>query len=432
MRPSGETAGQTLIPADSVSRRRSFPCMFTEQICCPPGAESVKTTRLPSGANARSAGRAVRALGREDRFGVCLFIANDQQHLRTARRFAVGVPAAVARIRRVELMHEHRRIEQLLRAVCEVEPHRARRDWECCAPRRQFCRPPSTNVGANFSIAVVGQCASVQRSPSMTWPPSRTCIAARSAVVTPASSSIVVPTMAGVTGFGQRKLAVRVAFADDATRLHAAAGPDRKVALVPMVARGDVVDPRRAAEFSHADDQRRLQQSAVAQVVEQRREDSVQAAARASRPAARSCRRACPSRSRRTDRRLRRTGSSSPARTGRPLRPAADPADSFARTTCARTRRASLPTRGTGRTPRSRRSNSAANTRAGRRCPISRSPRVSARRRSTSSSASTVRRSSSRAGVSPSSSLSSGIETSPLSEQFSMNGSWALPHLPPP
>ena len=70
-------------------------------------------------------------------------------------------------------------------------------------------------------------------------------------------------------------------------------------------------------------------------IVQQRRKTPGPAAGRASRPAARSCRRACPSRSPKTDRRLRRTGSNSPARRARPPRPAAGPAGNSARTTSA-------------------------------------------------------------------------------------------------
>ena len=130
--------------------------MFTEAICWPPGAESVKTTRLPSGRI-----RGVRAELRdsqrhEDRLGVGLFIANDEQQLRAAARFAVGVPAAVGRVRGIELVYLHVRVQELSRPVGQVEPHERNAIRNVVRGEDDFLAA-LTKRGCELERAVVGE-----------------------------------------------------------------------------------------------------------------------------------------------------------------------------------------------------------------------------------------------------------------------------------
>src|SRR4051794_5373002 len=64
-------------------------------------------------------------------------------------------------------------------------------------------------------------------------------------------------------------LAAGVALADDPPGLDTGAGPEREVAGGPVVARADGVDPRGPAKLAHAKQQRRLQQAAPVEVVQQ-------------------------------------------------------------------------------------------------------------------------------------------------------------------
>jgi len=74
----------------------------------------------------------------------------------------------------------------------------------------------------------------------------------------PASSSIVVPTIAGVDWFAGRVFSPGVTLADHSPPVHASAGPDGEVTMMPVVARADLIDPWRPPELSHANDERRL------------------------------------------------------------------------------------------------------------------------------------------------------------------------------
>src|SRR5688572_20124044 len=90
--------------------------------------------------------------------------------------------------------------------------------------------------------------------------------------VMPRRSRTVAWRSAGVFGV----LAARVAAADDAAALHAAAGEESGVAALPVVAAGGLVDLRAAAELADGHHQRVLQHAAVAEVVEERREGVVE------------------------------------------------------------------------------------------------------------------------------------------------------------
>ena len=79
-------------------------------------------------------------------------------------------------------------------------------------------------------------------------------------------------------------------------RLHPAAREQHRVAVVPVVAAGVLVDARRAAELAHHHHQRPLQHAALRQVVEQRRHGRGRTAAAACRAAGGSCPCACPRR----------------------------------------------------------------------------------------------------------------------------------------
>ena len=92
----------------------------------------------------------------------------------------------------------------------------------------------------------------------------------------PSRARIVAPRSAGVTGRSAGCSPRRSEAADDAAPPDAAAGEEGRVAGVPVVAAGPVVDLRRAAELAHGDDQGRVQQAAVVQVVEQGREGPVE------------------------------------------------------------------------------------------------------------------------------------------------------------
>src|SRR5262245_8919641 len=60
-----------------------------------------------------------------------------------------------------------------------------------------------------------------------------------------------------------------VGTADDLPAANAAAGQYHREAIWPVIAAGLIVDDRRAAEISHPDDERRIEQTALLEVVEQ-------------------------------------------------------------------------------------------------------------------------------------------------------------------
>ena len=66
-----------------------------------------------------------------------------------------------------------------------------------------------------------------------------------------------------------------VAGADNGSAADTAAGQDNAVAVGPVIAAAGAIDPRAAAELAHGDDERRVEQAAIGQVVDQRRERQV-------------------------------------------------------------------------------------------------------------------------------------------------------------
>ena len=72
-----------------------------------------------------------------------------------------------------------------------------------------------------------------------------------------------------------RQSAEPVTGAVNTAAANAAAGKNRRIAKRPMIAAGGVVDLGRAAEFAERDDQCRIEQAAIGQIVDQRRKPAI-------------------------------------------------------------------------------------------------------------------------------------------------------------
>src|SRR5262245_58298855 len=68
---------------------------------------------------------------------------------------------------------------------------------------------------------------------------------------------------------------VSIGLAKGAAGLHAAAAEQHRIAMLPMITARILVDSRRAAKFTHHQQQRSLRQSALCQVFEQRRDAAI-------------------------------------------------------------------------------------------------------------------------------------------------------------